>query len=86
MNAVVIDTPEGIARYNLIVLRGQVKLESKGMRRSRGPSARKVAILTLKLPRNSSYSEVIDAISLKLDGSAACPECKYNMEYCTCQK
>ena len=37
-NPVVIDTPEGIAMYRLIVLRGALHLELMGMRR-RGQSA-----------------------------------------------
>lgn len=35
----VIDTPEGINAYRLLVLRGALRLECKGMRRSRGHSA-----------------------------------------------
>ena len=35
----IIDTPEGIEAYRLLVLRGALKLEIAGMRRSRGISA-----------------------------------------------
>lgn len=79
------DLPISI-RVHLITLRAAVKLESKGMTRSRRPSARTIAIKELNLPRNSHYSEVIDAISKKLGEPVACPKCKYNREYCTCQK
>lgn len=37
--ATVIDTPEGIDAYRLLALRQALKLEIKGLRRSRGPSA-----------------------------------------------
>ena len=37
--SIIIDTPEGIEAYRLLVLRGALKLEIAGMRRSRGSSA-----------------------------------------------
>lgn len=73
-------------RVHFIALRGAVKLESKGMTRSKRPSARTIAIKELNLPRNSSYGEVIDAISRKLGEDVTCPKCKYNREFCSCQK
>lgn len=73
-------------RVHLIALRAAVKLESKGMTRSRRPSARTIAIKELNLPRMSSYSEVIDAISRKLGDGVACQKCKMNREYCSCRK
>ena len=38
-NITVIDTKEGISAFRLLALRGALRLESFGMRRSRGPSA-----------------------------------------------
>jgi hypothetical protein len=37
--SIIIDTPDGIEAYRLLVLRGALKLEIAGMRRSRGSSA-----------------------------------------------
>ena len=37
--SIIIDTPEGIEAYRLLALRGALKLEIYGMRRSRGISA-----------------------------------------------
>jgi len=34
-----INTPEGIHAYRMLALKGALKLESLGMRRSHGPSA-----------------------------------------------
>ena len=40
-DAIVIDTPEDISYYQLLVLRSALKLHVKGMRMSRGMSAMK---------------------------------------------
>ena len=72
-------------RVHFIALRAAVKLESKGMTRSRRPSARTIAIKELNLPRMSSYAEIIDAISIKLGEKVYCPHCKYNLQYCRCK-
>lgn len=55
-----------IIRYHFIVLRSAVRLEKLGMKRSRRPSAKAIAIKELQLKRNSSYDEVIAAISKML--------------------
>lgn len=39
MPDILIDTPDGIEAYRLLVLRGALKLEILGMRRSKGQSA-----------------------------------------------
>lgn len=53
-------------RFHFIALRGAVKLEKLGMHRSRKPSAKAIAIKELQLKRNSSYDEVIAALSKRL--------------------
>ena len=56
----------GMIRFHLLALRGAVKLEKRGMKRSRGPSARSIAVKELSLPRSASYDDVIAAIGKKL--------------------
>jgi hypothetical protein len=56
----------GPIRMHFIVLRSAVKLEKRGMRRSRGPSAKAIAIKELQLRRNATHDEVIEAIGKKL--------------------
>ena len=55
-----ITTQEGIARFQLVALRGALRLEQKGMMRSRRPSARQIAIKQSGLPKNTSYSTLIE--------------------------
>lgn len=43
MDAIVADTPEKISRFQLATLKSALYLESKGMKKSRGPSAVKIA-------------------------------------------
>ena len=38
-SVVVIDTPEGIAAFRILALKGKLKLECKGIRMSRGRTA-----------------------------------------------
>lgn len=56
-----INTPEGIARFQLLALRGAVSLEAKGMKR-RGRSATVCAKEQLGLPRSAKREEVLQKI------------------------
>ena len=57
----IIDTPEGIAFARLAALKGAVKLEAMGMRRSRGPSALSIAKREYGLKGNAaSVAEQLD--------------------------
>ena len=40
---IIADTPEKIAHFQILALRGAVRLEAVGMKRSRGPSALSIA-------------------------------------------
>lgn len=55
-------TPEQIGRFRLAALRGGVKLEMVGMKRSRGKSATAVAKRLLGLPRSAKREEVLAKI------------------------
>lgn len=52
--AFVIDTPEGIEAYRLLALRGALKLEMVGMRRSHGPSASTIIKREFNLKGNNA--------------------------------
>lgn len=54
-----ITTPGGIARFQLVTLRGALRLEQKGMTRSRRPSARQIALKQSGLPSKTSTSDLI---------------------------
>lgn len=70
------------------VLKGAVKLEKRGMRRTRNPSARSIAIKELKLSANASYDAIIWALDGKINetkGKGRCPECGHTLEYGFCK-
>lgn len=50
---------DAIARFQLVALRGALRLEQKGMKRSRRPSARQIALKQSGLPSKTSTSELI---------------------------
>lgn len=52
--------------YHLTVLKGAVKLESKGMKRSKRPSAKAIAIQELGLRKRATHEEVIEALEAKI--------------------
>lgn len=56
-----------IIRMHFITLRAAVKLEARGMKRSRKPSAKQISIKELSLPKASSYEEVISALNKKIE-------------------
>ena len=59
----IIDTPEGIAAYRLLALRGALKLEIAGMRRSHGSSAATIIKSEFNLKgSNKSVLEQYEAI------------------------
>ena len=51
----------------LCVLRGAVKLEKLGMKRSRSPSAKTCAIVKLGLGLKSTHDDVIAALTTKIE-------------------
>lgn len=54
-----ITTTNDIARFQLVALRGALRLEQKGMMRSRRPSARQIALKQSGLPGKTSTSDLI---------------------------
>lgn len=70
MNAIVADTPERIALFRLITLKGAVKLESIGMKR-RGTSATQIARKELGLKARATHAEVIAALQSRIDAAVA---------------
>lgn len=54
-------------RFQLVALRGAVKLEKLGMKRSRSPSAKTLAIQQLGLAKSATHDEVITAITARLE-------------------
>jgi len=63
---IVIDTPDGIAFASLLALRGAVNLESKGLKRSRRPSALAIARHRLGMPGKPMYTKVLAALDKKI--------------------
>lgn len=64
-HATVINTPEGIARFRLIALKGAVRLEALGMKR-RGPSARSIAAKELGVPARTSCDRLIFLLTQRI--------------------
>lgn len=62
----IIDTPEGIARVQLVAVRGALKLEKLGMK-SRGGSIRKGWAVRLGLKASAKHDEVIAEITRRLE-------------------
>lgn len=58
-NTLVVDTPVGIHMYRLLALRGMLRLEMKGMQRSRRPSATMIVKDLFSLPKNMSREETL---------------------------
>jgi hypothetical protein len=63
---ITISTPEGIAAYRLIVMKSAVKLESKGMKMSRGRNITAQARRELGLKARAPHAEVIAALEAKI--------------------
>lgn len=60
--AIIADTPEKITHFQLLSLRGAVYLESKGMKRGRGPSALSIAKkMGFKARTTQEMVKVLDA-------------------------
>jgi hypothetical protein len=64
--ALILDTPEAIARYRIAALRAAVKLEMLGMRRS-GRAATVIARELLGLPRSTRKAQVLAALEATLE-------------------
>jgi hypothetical protein len=64
--AITCDTPEAISVFRLLSLRGMVKMESRGMKMSRGVNATAVARKEFGLKPRAPHAEVIAAIEAKL--------------------
>lgn len=54
-----ITTTDGIARFQLVALRGALSLEQRGMKRSRRPSARQIVLRQSGLPSKTSTSDLL---------------------------
>jgi len=68
----ILDTPDAIARYQLAVIKGRLKLEIKGMKFSRGETAYAAAkrLYGVKGSREKVLAQLQDMI----DGKAPLPE------------
>lgn len=64
-----VDTPEGIARFQLAAVCGALKLEVAGMK-SRGGSLRKPWAVRLGLKPGTTHAALIAHITALLDGAA----------------
>lgn len=64
--SIMINTPDGIAFYRLASMKSAVKLESKGMKMSRGRSITPMARKEFGLKARAPHSEVIAAIEAKM--------------------
>lgn len=51
----------------LVTLRGAVKMEKAGMKRSRSPSAKTLAIVHLGLGTRATHDEVIEALTKRIE-------------------
>lgn len=67
MQAIVIDTPEGIAYAQLATLKAAVKLESLGMKHSSGLSMRKQAAKRLGMKPSAKADDVIGALNREME-------------------
>jgi len=61
----IVATGDGIAIFQLLALRGAVKLEQRGLKR-RGPSAASCARRQLGLKPRASYDQILEAIAARL--------------------
>jgi hypothetical protein len=59
----VINTPEGIARFQLAQWRAAIKLEALGMRHSSGRSVRKHAAIQLGMKPNAKADAVLAVLN-----------------------
>lgn len=55
-----------VSAFHLISLKGAVKLEKLGMKRSRRPSARAIAIQEFGLGKKASYDDIISTLETKI--------------------
>jgi hypothetical protein len=68
----ILTTPEQIGRFQLLSLRGAVKLEALGMKHSSGRSATAAAKRLLKLSRGAKRETVLAAIEAALKQGEEC--------------
>ena len=64
--AAIIDTPEKIARFQLVVWRGAVKLEKLGMKR-RGKSCVSIVRQHFGMKKTASFDEVLERLNRELE-------------------
>ena len=62
----ILTTPAEISRFQLVALRGAVKLEKAGMRHSSGKRASVAAKALLGLPKGAKLDQVLEALDAKL--------------------
>lgn len=68
--AIMCNTPEAINLYRLLALKSAVKMESRGMKMSRGVNATAIARKELGLKARAPHAEVIAAIEAKCEALA----------------
>lgn len=64
--AIIINTPDGIAFARLASMKGAVKLESRGMKMSRGLNVTAMARKELGLKARAPHAEVIATLEAKM--------------------
>lgn len=69
--AVILDTPDGISYARLASCKGAVRLESKGMKMSRGVNVTKMMRQELGLKARAPHEEVIAEIQKRMDALLA---------------
>jgi hypothetical protein len=63
--AIMCNTPEAIALYRLLAMKGAIKMEARGMKMSRGVNVTAIARKELGLKPRTPHAEVIAAIEAK---------------------
>lgn len=66
MSGFVADTKDGITAFQLVTVKHALKLESKGIKMTRGPKIRKPWAIKLGLKASASYEAVIAAVDAQL--------------------
>ena len=64
--AIMVNTPDGIAFARLASMKGAVKMESRGMKMSRGLNVTAMARKELGLKARAPHAEVIAALEAKM--------------------
>ena len=68
--------------FSLISLKGAVKLESLGMRRSRSPSAKTIACQTLGVSKRTPHAEVITLLEKAINAIKEQAQIEFLLNLC----